>query len=96
MQFFVLGAVTPGNEKQKKEASKLYYKQLEAICKAVSNKINEKKITRLLSNDYFHISLIACSADLAMVACDLSSVMLVPKLLHNTGLDLGKITKVFT
>ena len=34
-----------------------------------------------------------------MVACDLSSVMLVPKLLHNTGLittfDLGKITKVF-
>ena len=62
--------------------------------KAESKKISEKKITRLLSNDYFRLSLIAYSTGIVMSTHDLS----VPNLRDNTSLinafDLRKITKV--
>uniref|UniRef100_A0ACD5WYE8 Uncharacterized protein n=2 Tax=Avena sativa TaxID=4498 RepID=A0ACD5WYE8_AVESA len=82
-------------EARKMEASKLYYRVLEAICTAESTNVNN--LTPLLSNERFHRCLIACSAELVL-ATHKTVIMMLPAVLESTGLtafDLSKIIENF-
>ncbi|KAM0856752.1 hypothetical protein ACQ4PT_048910 [Festuca glaucescens] len=84
-------------EARKLEASKLYYRVLEAICTAESLNTNVKNLTPLLSNERFHRCLIACSAELVL-ATHKTVIMMFPAVLESTGLtafDLSKIIENF-
>ncbi|XP_047090957.1 retinoblastoma-related protein 2-like isoform X2 [Lolium rigidum] len=84
-------------EARKLEASKLYYRVLEAICTSESLNTNVNNLTPLLSNERFHRCLIACSAELVL-ATHKTVIMMFPAVLENTGLtafDLGKIIENF-
>ncbi|KAM0863929.1 hypothetical protein ACQ4PT_044256 [Festuca glaucescens] len=84
-------------EARKLEASKLYYRVLEAICTAESLNTNVNNLTPLLSNERFHRCLIACSAELVL-ATHKTVIMMFPAVLESTGLtafDLGKIIENF-
>lgn len=84
-------------EARKLEASKLYYRVLEAICTSESLNTNVNNLTPLLSNERFHRCLIACSAELVL-ATHKTVIMMFPAVLESTGLtafDLGKIIENF-
>nr|AAF97520.1 retinoblastoma related protein RBR1 [Zea mays] len=87
----------PWAEARKVEASKLYYRVLEAICRAELQNSNVNNLTPLLSNERFHRCLIACSADLVL-ATHKTVIMMFPAVLESTGLtafDLSKIIENF-
>uniref|UniRef100_A0A0A9A5C4 RRB1 n=1 Tax=Arundo donax TaxID=35708 RepID=A0A0A9A5C4_ARUDO len=87
----------PWAEARKMEASKLYYRVLEAICRAESQNNNVQNLTPLLSNERFHRCLIACSAELVL-ATHKTVIMMFPAVLESTGLtafDLSKIIESF-
>ncbi|XBH55999.1 hypothetical protein VPH35_077936 [Triticum aestivum] len=87
----------PWAEARKMEASKLYYRVLEAICRAESLNTNVNNLTPLLSNERFHRCLIACSAELVL-ATHKTVIMMFPAVLESTGLtafDLSKIIENF-
>jgi retinoblastoma-like protein 1 len=87
----------PWAEARKMEASKLYYRVLEAICRAESQNNSVNNLTPLLSNERFHRCLIACSAELVL-ATHKTVIMMFPAVLENTGLtafDLSKIIENF-
>lgn len=87
----------PWAEARKMEASKLYYRVLEAICRAESQNNNVNNLTPLLSNERFHRCLIACSAELVL-ATHKTVIMMFPAVLESTGLtafDLSKIIENF-
>ncbi|CAM0873627.1 unnamed protein product [Alopecurus aequalis] len=87
----------PWAEARKMEASKLYYRVLEAICRAESLNNNVNNLTPLLSNERFHRCLIACSAELVL-ATHKTVIMMFPAVLESSGLtafDLSKIIENF-
>jgi retinoblastoma-like protein 1 len=87
----------PWAEARKMEASKLYYRVLEAICRAETLNNNIPNLTSLLSNERFHRCLIACSAELVL-ATHKTVMMMFPAVLDSTGLtafDLSKIIENF-
>ncbi|EMS60091.1 Retinoblastoma-related protein 1 [Triticum urartu] len=87
----------PWAQARKMEASKLYYRVLEAICRAESLNTNVNNLTPLLSNERFHRCLIACSAELVL-ATHKTVIMMFPAVLESTGLtafDLSKIIENF-
>ncbi|KAF0897063.1 hypothetical protein E2562_032386 [Oryza meyeriana var. granulata] len=87
----------PWAEARKMEASKLYYRVLEAICRAESQNNTVNNLTPLLSNERFHRCLIACSAELVL-ATHKTVIMMFPAVLESTGLtafDLSKIIENF-
>lgn len=87
----------PWAEARKMEASKLYYRVLEAICRAESQNSSVNNLTPLLSNERFHRCLIACSAELVL-ATHKTVIMMFPAVLESTGLtafDLSKIIENF-
>lgn len=87
----------PWAEARKMEASKLYYRVLEAICRAERQNNNVPNLTPLLSNERFHRCLIACSAELVL-ATHKTVMMMFPAVLDSTGLtafDLSKIIENF-
>uniref|UniRef100_A0A0E0MFZ7 Retinoblastoma-associated protein A-box domain-containing protein n=1 Tax=Oryza punctata TaxID=4537 RepID=A0A0E0MFZ7_ORYPU len=87
----------PWAEARKMEASKLYYRVLEAICRAESQNNHVNNLTPLLSNERFHRCLIACSAELVL-ATHKTVIMMFPAVLESTGLtafDLSKIIENF-
>ncbi|XP_066339583.1 retinoblastoma-related protein 1-like isoform X2 [Miscanthus floridulus] len=87
----------PWAEARKMEASKLYYRVLEAICRAELQNSNVNNLTSLLSNERFHRCLIACSAELVLTTHK-PVFMMFPAVLESTGLtafDLSKIIESF-
>ncbi|TVU24646.1 hypothetical protein EJB05_27095 [Eragrostis curvula] len=87
----------PWAEARKMEASKLYYRVLEAICRAEAQNNSVQNLTPLLSNERFHRCLIACSAELVL-ATHKTVMMMFPAVLESTGLtafDLSKIIENF-
>ncbi|KAJ1275719.1 hypothetical protein BS78_05G157600 [Paspalum vaginatum] len=87
----------PWAEARKMEASKLYYRVLEAICRAELQNSSVNNLTPLLSNERFHRCLIACSAELVL-ATHKTVIMMFPAVLESTGLtafDLSKIIENF-
>ncbi|KXG21077.1 hypothetical protein SORBI_3009G010600 [Sorghum bicolor] len=87
----------PWAEARKMEASKLYYRVLEAICRAELQNSNVNNLTPLLLNERFHRCLIACSAELVL-ATHKPVFMMFPAVLESTGLtafDLSKIIENF-
>ncbi|KAJ1685607.1 hypothetical protein LUZ63_016997 [Rhynchospora breviuscula] len=94
-------------KERKFEASKLYYRVLESICKSESNLLssrNEKNnngsgnnLAQLLSNERFHRCMLACSAELVL-ATHKTVLMMFPAVLESTGLtpfDLSKVIESF-
>ncbi|KAF8694203.1 hypothetical protein HU200_038330 [Digitaria exilis] len=83
----------PWAEARKMEASKLYYRVLEAICSAESQKSSVNNLTPLLSNERFHRCLIACSAELVL-ATHKTVIMMFPAVLESTGLTAFDLSKI--
>ncbi|PKA47582.1 Retinoblastoma-related protein [Apostasia shenzhenica] len=84
-------------EQRKSESLKLYYKVLEAICRAESQKLSDKNLTSLLSNERFHRCMLACSAELVL-ATHKTVTMMFPAVLERTGItafDLSKVIESF-
>ncbi|KAJ6846103.1 retinoblastoma-related protein-like isoform X2 [Iris pallida] len=84
-------------EQRKSEALKLYYRVLEAICKAESQILNNNNLTPLLSNERFQRCMLACSAELVL-ATHKTVTMMFPAVLERTGLtafDLSKVIESF-
>lgn len=84
-------------EQRKMEAMKLYYRVLEAMCKAESQILNSKNLTSLLTNERFHRCMLACSAELVL-ATHKTVTMMFPAVLERTGItafDLSKVIESF-
>ncbi|PKA54811.1 Retinoblastoma-related protein [Apostasia shenzhenica] len=82
---------------RKTEALKLYYRVLEAICRAESQKLNGNNLTSLLNNERFHRCMLACSAELVL-ATHKTVTMMFPAVLERTGItayDLSKVIESF-
>ncbi|KAG7974483.1 hypothetical protein I3843_06G051200 [Carya illinoinensis] len=75
-------------EQRKLEAQKLYYRVLEAMCRAEAQILHATNLTSLLTNERFHRCMLACSA----------VTMLFPAVLERTGItafDLSKVIESF-
>ena len=86
-----------GAEQQKFEALKLYYRVLEAICRAEAQILHASNLTALLTNERFHRCMLACSAELVL-ATHKTVTMLFPAVLERTGItafDLSKVIESF-
>ncbi|KAI0511454.1 hypothetical protein KFK09_012084 [Dendrobium nobile] len=84
-------------EQRKLEALKLYYRVLEAMCRAESQKLNGNNLTSLLTNERFHRCMLACSAELVL-ATHKTVTMMFPAVLERTGItafDLSKVIESF-
>ncbi|KAM0947141.1 putative transcription repressor RB family [Dioscorea sansibarensis] len=84
-------------EQRKMEALKLYYKVLEAMCRAESQILNGNNLTSLLSNERFHRCMLACSAELVL-ATHKTVTMMFPAALERAGItafDLSKVIEGF-
>ncbi|KAG6477332.1 hypothetical protein ZIOFF_066585 [Zingiber officinale] len=84
-------------EQRKLEALKLYYRVLEAMCRAESHILHGSNLTSLLSNERFHRCMLACSAELVLTAHKTVSLMF-PAVLEKTGItafDLSKVIESF-
>ncbi|WOL03887.1 retinoblastoma-related protein [Canna indica] len=84
-------------EQRKLEAIKLYYRVLEAMCRAESYILNGSNLTSLLSNERFHRCMLACSAELVLTAHKTVTLMF-PAVLEKTGItafDLSKVIESF-
>jgi len=84
-------------EQRKIEAMKLYYRVLEAMCRAESQILNCKNLTSLLTNERFHRCMLACSAELVL-ATHKTVTMMFPAVLERAGItafDLSKVIESF-
>lgn len=84
-------------DQRKLEALKLYYRVLEAMCRAESQKLNCSNLTSLLTNERFHRCMLACSAELVL-ATHKTVTMMFPAVLKRTGItafDLSKVIESF-
>lgn len=84
-------------EQRRMEALKLYYRVLEAMCTAESQKLQATNLTPLLTNERFHRCMLACSAELVL-ATHKTVNMLFPAVLDRTGItafDLSKVIESF-
>lgn len=84
-------------EQRKLEAMKLYYRVLEAMCRAESQILNGNNLTSLLSNERFHRCMLACAAELVL-ATHKTVTMMFPAVLEKTGItafDLSKVIESF-
>lgn len=84
-------------EQRKLESAKLYYRVLEAICKAESQRLSGNNLTSLLSNERFHRCMLACAAELVL-ATHKTVTMMFPAVLERTGItafDLSKVIECF-
>ncbi|XP_008797098.2 retinoblastoma-related protein-like isoform X2 [Phoenix dactylifera] len=84
-------------KERKMEALKLYYRILEAICRAESQLLKTNNLSSLLSNERFHRCMLACSSELVL-ATHRTVVMMFPAVLEVTGLtafDLSKVIETF-
>ncbi|KAK8970301.1 Retinoblastoma-related protein [Platanthera guangdongensis] len=85
------------SEQRKLESAKLYYRVLEAICKAESQRLSGNNLTSLLSNERFHRCMLACAAELVL-ATHKTVTMMFPAVLERTGItafDLSKVIESF-
>ncbi|XP_061351152.1 retinoblastoma-related protein-like [Gastrolobium bilobum] len=79
------------------EALKLYYRVLEAMCRAEAETLRTTNLTSLLTNERFHWCMLACSAELVL-ATHKTVTMLFPAVLEKTGItafDLSKVIESF-
>ncbi|KAJ0263884.1 Retinoblastoma-related protein 1 [Hirschfeldia incana] len=84
-------------EQRRLEALKLYYRVLEAMCKAEAQILHANNLNSLLTNERFHRCMLACSAELVL-ATHKSITMLFPAVLERTGItafDLCKVIESF-
>jgi retinoblastoma-like protein 1 len=84
-------------EQRRLEATKLYYRVLTAMCKAESQRLDNKNLTALLTNERFHRCMIACSAELVLYTHK-TVTMTFPAVLEPTGItafDLSKVIESF-
>lgn len=84
-------------KQRKSEALKLYYKVLETMCIAEAKIKNVQNLTPLLTNERFHRSLLACSAELVLVARK-TMTMVFPAVIERAGItafDLSKVIESF-
>ncbi|CAM6129031.1 unnamed protein product [Calypogeia fissa] len=84
-------------EQRRLEATKLYYRVLTAMCRAESQRLANKNLTALLTNERFHRCMIACSAELVLYTHK-TVTMTFPAVLEPTGItafDLGKVIESF-
>ncbi|KAG6512896.1 hypothetical protein ZIOFF_031035 [Zingiber officinale] len=80
-------------EQRKLEALKLYYRVLEAMCRAESHILNGSNLTSLLSNERFHRCMLACSSELVLTAHKTVTLMF-PAVLEKTGITAFDLSKV--
>ncbi|CAM6127960.1 unnamed protein product [Calypogeia fissa] len=84
-------------QQRRLEASKLYYRVLSAMCRAEFQRLGNKNLTALLTNERFHRCMIACSAELVLYTHK-TVTMTFPAILEPTGItafDLSKVTEYF-
>ncbi|XP_078434477.1 retinoblastoma-related 1 [Wolffia australiana] len=84
-------------EQRKMEAMKLYYRVLEAMCRAESQIQSGTNLTPLLFNERFHRCMLACAAELVL-ATHKTVTMMFPAVLEKTGItafDLSKVIESF-
>ncbi|KAK4253867.1 hypothetical protein QN277_010487 [Acacia crassicarpa] len=84
-------------EQRRLEALKLYYRVLEAMCRAEAQVRHAINLTSLLTNERFHRCMLACSAELVL-ATHKTVTMLFPAVLERTGItafDLSKVIESF-
>ncbi|XP_018440089.2 retinoblastoma-related protein 1 isoform X3 [Raphanus sativus] len=84
-------------QQRRLEAVKLYYRVLEAMCKAEAQILHVNNLNSLLTNERFHRCMLACSAELVL-ATHKSITMLFPAVLERTGItafDLSKVIESF-
>ncbi|RZC59567.1 hypothetical protein C5167_006865 [Papaver somniferum] len=84
-------------EQRRMEGLKLYYRVLEAMCRAESQRLHGSNLTSLLTNERFHRCMLACSAELVL-ATHKTVTMLFPAVLERTGItafDLSKVIESF-
>ncbi|KAL0905417.1 hypothetical protein M5K25_023837 [Dendrobium thyrsiflorum] len=84
-------------EQRKLESLKLYYRVLESICKAESQRLSDNNLTSLLSSERFHRCMLACASELVL-ATHKTVTMMFPAVLERTGItafDLSKIIESF-
>ncbi|KAK4748921.1 hypothetical protein SAY87_015507 [Trapa incisa] len=84
-------------EQRRLEACKLYYRVLEAMCRAEAQILHSHNLTSLLTNERFHRCMLACSAELVL-ATHKTVTMLFPAVLEKTGItafDLSKVIESF-
>ncbi|KAL0900306.1 hypothetical protein Bca101_084267 [Brassica carinata] len=84
-------------QQRRLEAVKLYYRVLEAMCKAEAQILHANNLNSLLTNERFHRCMLACSAELVL-ATHKSITMLFPAVLERTGItafDLCKVIESF-
>ncbi|KAK9161121.1 hypothetical protein Syun_007462 [Stephania yunnanensis] len=84
-------------EQRRTEALKLYYRVLEAMCKAEAQILHATNLTSLLTNERFHRCMLACSAELVL-ATHKTVTMLFPVVLERTSItafDLSKVIESF-
>ncbi|XP_054811120.1 retinoblastoma-related protein [Prosopis cineraria] len=84
-------------EQRRLEALKLYYRVLEAMCRAEAQILHATNLTSLLTNERFHRCMLACSAELVL-ATHKTVTMLFPAVLERTGItafDLSKVIESF-
>ncbi|KAL5724489.1 Retinoblastoma-related protein 1 [Ranunculus cassubicifolius] len=84
-------------EKRRTEALKLYYRVMEAMCKAEAQRLQANNLTLLLVNERFHRCMLACSAELVL-ATHKAATLLFPTVLDRTGItafDLSKVIESF-
>ncbi|XP_031388847.1 retinoblastoma-related protein isoform X2 [Punica granatum] len=84
-------------EQRRLEACKLYYRVLEAMCRAEAQILHSHNLTSLLTNERFHRCMLACSAELVL-ATHKTVTMLFPAVLERTGItafDLSKVIESF-
>ena len=75
------------------EALKLYYRVLEAICRADAHILHASNLTALLTNERFHSCMLAYSAELVL-ATHKTVTMLFPAVLERTGITSFNLSKV--
>lgn len=80
-------------EQRRVEATKLYYRVLTAMCKAESQRLVNKNLTALLTNERFHRCMIACSAELVLYTHK-TVTMTFPAVLEPTGITAFDFSKV--
>ena len=80
-------------EQGKFEALKLYYRVLEVICRAEAQILHASNLTALLTNERFHICMLACSAELVL-ATHKTVTMLFPAVLERTGITVLERTGI--
>lgn len=84
-------------EQRRLEALKLYYRVLEAMCRAEAQILHATNLTSLLTNERFHRCMLACAAELVL-ATHKTVTMLFPAVLERTGItafDLSKVIESF-